>query len=95
MVRDKNNQITCKINNEGYMGEYLTTAELSKRIKMSPGTIRNLVWKKELRENYHYLKPTPRKLLFISLFGSPGKPNYLKSLALSLVPKAGLEPARA
>jgi hypothetical protein len=65
MVRDTNNQIICKKNNEGYMGEYLTTAELSKRIKMSPGTIRNLVWKKELKENYHYLKPTPRKLLFI------------------------------
>lgn len=47
------------------MGEYLTTVELSKRIKMSPGTIRNLVWKKELKENYHYLKPTPRKLLFM------------------------------
>ena len=47
------------------MEEYLTTAELSKRIKMAPGTIRNLVWKQEFKENTHYLKPTRRKLLFI------------------------------
>jgi hypothetical protein len=47
------------------MEEYLTTAELSNRIKMAPGTIRNLVWRKELEENIHYLKPTPRKLLFV------------------------------
>jgi hypothetical protein len=47
------------------MEEYLTTTELSKRIKMTPGTIRNLVWRNELQENIHYLKPTPRKLLFV------------------------------
>ena len=47
------------------MEQYLTTQELSKRIKMTPGTIRNLVWRKELRENVHYVKPTPRKLLFV------------------------------
>jgi hypothetical protein len=47
------------------MEEYLTTIELSRRIKMAPGTIRNLVWRKEFRENIHYLKPTPRKVLFI------------------------------
>lgn len=47
------------------MDEYLTTAELSQRIKMTPGTIRNLVWRRELKENIHYLKPTPRKLLFV------------------------------
>ena len=47
------------------MEEYLTTKELSNRIKMEPGTIRNLVWKKDFKINTHYLKPTPRKLLFI------------------------------
>lgn len=47
------------------MQEYLTTLELSSRIKMAPGTIRNLVWKNEFKENIHYLKPTPRKLLFV------------------------------
>ena len=47
------------------MEEYLTITELSSRIKMSPGTIRNLVWKNELIENVHYVKPTPRKLLFV------------------------------
>jgi hypothetical protein len=47
------------------MEEYLTTAELSERIKMAKGTIRNLVCRKEFKENIHYLKPTPRKLLFV------------------------------
>jgi hypothetical protein len=47
------------------MEEYLTTVELSERIKMAPGTIRNLVWKNELQKDVHYLKPTSRKLLFI------------------------------
>ena len=47
------------------MEEYLTTVELSERIKMAPGTIRNLVWKNELKKNVHYLKPTSRKLLFV------------------------------
>jgi hypothetical protein len=47
------------------MEEYLTTKELSKRIKMSPGTIRNLVWRGVLQLNVHYVKPTPGKLLFI------------------------------
>lgn len=47
------------------MRTYLTTQELSERIKMAPGTIRNLVWKKEFKEDVHYIKPTGRKLLFI------------------------------
>ena len=47
------------------MEEYLTINELSGRIKMAPGTIRNLIWKKQFQENVHYLKPTPRKVLFI------------------------------
>lgn len=47
------------------MEQYLTTQELSTRIKMTPGTIRNLVWRKEFKENVHFVKPTPRKLLFV------------------------------
>ncbi len=47
------------------MEEYLTITELSSRIKMTPGTIRNLVWKNDLIENVHYVKPTSRKLLFV------------------------------
>jgi len=47
------------------MEEYLTTTELSQRIKMAPGTIRNLVWKNIFKENIHYVKPTSRKLLFL------------------------------
>ena len=43
--------------------EYLLTEELSGRIKLSPGTIRNLVWQRKLVEGIHYVKPT-RKLLF-------------------------------
>jgi hypothetical protein len=44
--------------------EYLTTFELSDRIKMAPGSIRNLVWKNKFKLNVHYFKPTG-KLLFI------------------------------
>jgi hypothetical protein len=47
------------------MEEYLTTEELSARIKMAPGTLRNLVSRNELQINVHYLKPTKRKLLFV------------------------------
>jgi hypothetical protein len=47
------------------MEEFLTTTELSEKIKMSPGTIRNLVWKNEFKEQIHYVKPTTRKLLFL------------------------------
>ncbi len=47
------------------MEEYLTTKQLGERIKMSPGTIRNLVWKNAFKVNVHYLRPTPRKLLFL------------------------------
>jgi len=47
------------------MEEYLTTTELSQRIKLAPGTIRNLVWRNKFKENIHYIKPTPKKLLFI------------------------------
>jgi len=47
------------------MNEYLTTEELSQRIKMAPGTIRNLVWKKSFIEGVHYVKPSSRKLLFV------------------------------
>ena len=47
------------------MEEYITTRELSLRIKMAPGTIRNLVWRNQFKENIHYIKPTPKKLLFI------------------------------
>lgn len=46
------------------MEEYLTTKELSQRIKMAPGTIRNLVWQQVLIENTHYVKPTPKKILY-------------------------------
>ncbi|WP_319409503.1 hypothetical protein [uncultured Desulfosarcina sp.] len=47
------------------MEQYLTTEELSERIKMPPGSIRNLIWKEELKLNIHYVKPTPRKILFV------------------------------
>jgi hypothetical protein len=47
------------------MEEYLTTRQLSDRIKMAPGTIRNLIWQKKLKQNVHYVKPTGRKVLFV------------------------------
>ena len=46
------------------MDEYLTTKELSQRIKYAPGSIRNLIHKGVLMENIHFVKPTARKLLF-------------------------------
>ena len=46
------------------MNEYLTTKELSQRIKMAPGTIRNLIWKQVFVKNIHYVKPTPGKTLY-------------------------------
>jgi hypothetical protein len=52
------------------MEQYLTTDELSKRIKMPPGSIRNLVWKNELKLNVHYVKPPPGKSC---LCGAPSK----------------------
>lgn len=47
------------------MEEYLTTDELSQRIKMKPGTIRNLVSNGTLILNVHYVKPTPKKILYV------------------------------
>lgn len=47
------------------MEKYLTTKELSKLIKMNPGSVRNLVYKNELKENIHFVRPTPRKILFV------------------------------
>jgi len=45
--------------------EYLTTDELSERIKMKPGTIRNLVSNGKFILNVHYVKPTPKKILYV------------------------------
>jgi len=45
--------------------EYLTAKELSSRIKYPVGSIKNLVCQKEFIKNKHYVKPTPRKILFI------------------------------
>jgi len=59
-------RILCNSRKESvHMEEYLTTAELSDRIKMAPGTIRNLVCKGQFKMGIHYIKPTSRKLLFI------------------------------
>ena len=68
IIKSENKIVTLQklyLGKENEMEQYLTTEELSKRIKMTPGTIRNLVCKKELKENIHYVKPTSRKLLFI------------------------------
>jgi hypothetical protein len=64
------------------MEEYLTTEELSARIKMAPGTIRNLVSKNEFQVNIHYVKPTKRKLLFV--WSSVEKWLYRKPAANSI-----------
>jgi len=46
------------------MEEYLTVAELSKRIKFSKQSIYNLINKKIFIRGKHYLKPRPKKILF-------------------------------
>ena len=46
------------------MEEYLTTIELSERIKFSKQTLYNLICKKTFVVGKHYLKPTPKKILF-------------------------------
>lgn len=44
--------------------EYLTLDELSDRIKYQRQTLYNLIHKGVLVMGKHYLKPTPKKLLF-------------------------------
>ena len=46
------------------MEEYLTAQELSHRIKFSKQTLYNLIYKGTLVLGKHYLKPTPKKILF-------------------------------
>jgi hypothetical protein len=64
--------------------EFLTTKELSRRVKMATGTIRNLVWQKRLVQGVHFVKPTPRKTLFIWsaveawLYGGPSSTRGLE-----------------
>lgn len=76
------------------MEEYLTTAELAKRLKMAPGTIRNLVYQGRLLLNTHYVKPTPRKILFVWsavndwLYGK--KPTAKATKRKGQRPKSGL-----
>ena len=46
------------------MEEYLTVKELSDRIKFSKQTLYNFINKKTFNLNEHYVKPTPKKILF-------------------------------
>ena len=45
--------------------EYLTVGELAGRIKFSRQSIYNLIFKGEFIFHQHYLKPRPKKILFI------------------------------
>lgn len=47
------------------MEEYLTVQEISDRIKFSKQSIYNLIYKKKFILGKHYLKPTPKKILFV------------------------------
>ena len=47
------------------MEEYLTVQELGERIKFSKQSIYNLIYKKKFTLGVHYLKPTPKKILFV------------------------------
>ena len=46
------------------MEEYLTVIELSKKIKFSKQSLYNLIHKGTFILGRHYLKPTPKKVLF-------------------------------
>ena len=46
------------------MEEYLTIKELSRRIKYERQTIYNLIHRKVFIQGKHFLKPTPKKILF-------------------------------
>jgi hypothetical protein len=46
------------------MEEYLTVNELSARIKFSKQTLYNLIYKGTFVIGKHYLKPSPKKILF-------------------------------
>ena len=47
------------------MEEYLTVQELGERIKFSKQSVYNLIYKKKFILGVHYLKPTPKKILFV------------------------------
>ena len=47
------------------MEEYLTVQELGERIKFSKQSVYNLSYKKKFTLGVHYLKPTPKKILFV------------------------------
>ncbi len=46
------------------MEEYLTVKELSEKIKFSKQTLYNLIHTKRFVPGKHYIKPTPKKILF-------------------------------
>ncbi len=46
------------------MEEYLTTDELCDRIKYRKQTVYNLIHKRVLIVGKHFVKPTPKKILF-------------------------------
>jgi hypothetical protein len=47
------------------MEEYITGKELSVRIKRTPGTIRNMVCRGQLKLGIHYVKPGLGRPLFL------------------------------
>jgi predicted DNA-binding transcriptional regulator AlpA len=46
------------------MEEYLTVKELSQRVKLAVQTIYNFIHEEKFILGKHYLKPTPKKILF-------------------------------
>jgi hypothetical protein len=67
---------------EDDLDEYLTTKELSARIKLTPGTIRNMVWRGDFKPGVHYVKAGRRKLLFLwsgisAWLENAGKPSVM------------------
>ncbi len=46
------------------MEDFLTVKELSEHIKFSRQTLYNLIYKKKFIKGKHYVKPSPKKVLF-------------------------------
>lgn len=56
---------TSRSEKEKQLEEYLTVDELSVRIKFKKQTLYNLIYRQSFVLGKHYLKPTPKKILFL------------------------------
>lgn len=63
--------------------QYLTVKELSGKIKFSQQTIYNMIHKGDFVKGRHYIKPRPKKVLFLWSAVSAWLESYDESLTIS------------